>query len=139
METFASYGHAIASLAGMVLLWAVMNPLSAIMKEKAGAVPGGPPPSSDYGNAAYRWYRAYANLTETMPFFVAAVTAAMLAGASPYWVNLLAALFLLSRIAVAVIHVRGIGKPSGGARSIVFVIGWALNIALAVFALVAVF
>ncbi len=138
MEAFDAYGHAIVALALMVIVWGAMNPLSAINKEKAGAAPGGSVPE-DYTDPAYRWQRAYANLTEVMPFFVAAVVAAMLAGASAVWVNWLASLFLLSRIAVAVAHVRGIGKPSGGLRSILFTVGWAISLALAVLAMVAVF
>lgn len=139
MDAFAEYGHAIASLAGLVVLWGVMNPLSAIKKGRAGAVSGGAPPSSSYSDPAYRWYRAYANLTESVPFFAMALVAAILAGSSPVWVNLLASVFLLIRIAMAVIHVQGIGKPSGGLRSIVFTMGWAISIILAVLAIIAAF
>ena len=138
MEAFSEYGHALASVAGMVLMWAVLSPLSSIKKEKAGAEVGAAP-AEDYENPAYRWYRAYMNLTETMPFFVGAVGTAMLAGASPFWVNLLASLFLVSRIAAAYVHIQGIGKKSGGPRSMLFVVGWACCIVLAILAIVAVF
>ena len=84
MDQFAQYGLAIVSLGGVVLLWAVLNPLSAVAKDKAGA-PSGGAPEADYGLPAYRWYRAYGNLTETAPFFFAAVAAAILAGANPFW------------------------------------------------------
>ena len=138
MQTFSEYGHAIASIAGMVLVWAALNPLSAIKKEKAGAESGGAPPE-DYTSSAYRWYRAYMNLTETMPFFVAAVGAAILAGAAPFWVNLLASVFLVSRVVMVYVHVSGIGNKSGGPRSILFTVGWVCCIALAAFAIAAVF
>ena len=138
MEHFAEYGHAVVSLAGLGLLWAVLGPLSAVMKERSGAAPGGDV-APDYANPAYRWSRAYANLTETAPAFVAVVVAAMAAGASPFWTNLLAALFLLSRIVVAFVHIRGLGKPAHGLRSILFTIGWASVTILAVFAIIAVF
>ncbi|MGR3712102.1 MAG: MAPEG family protein [Shimia sp.] len=138
MEQFAEYGHAIASLAGMVLLWAVLNPLSSIIKEKAGAIPGGAP-EADYAQPAYRWYRAYGNLVETAPFYTLAVGGAILAGASPFWVNLLASLVFVSRIAMAYVHCKGIGKASGGLRSYLFIFGWACLIALAILTIVAVF
>ena len=138
MEPMLAYSHALVSIAGMVLIWAVLSPLSAIKKESAGAEAGGAPPE-DYANPAYRWFRAYMNLTETMPSFLGAVGAAILAGAAPFWVNLLASIFFLSRIAVAIVHIRGIGKKSGGLRSIVYTVGWACCIALAVLAIIAVF
>ena len=137
MEGFEAYGYTIASLAFMALFAAVMSPLSAIMKEKAGAAPGGTVPE-DYSNSAYRWHRAFANLTETLPVFAASAVAAILAGASPFWINLFAVLFVVSRILVAVVHIRGVGKPSGGARSILFTVGWAMTILMAIFAIVAV-
>jgi uncharacterized MAPEG superfamily protein len=138
MDQFAEYGHALASIAGMVILWAVINPLSTLKKEAQGVVAGGEL-EADYANPAYRWHRAYQNLTEVFGVFCGIVIVAILAGANPFWVNLLASVFLLSRIAVVFVHVRGIGKPNGGLRSMIFVFGWALCIALAVFALIAVF
>ena len=139
MEPFSDYAHAIVSLAGLVLLWAVLNPLSAILKEKAGAAPGGAPPESDYASRPYRAFRAYSNLTETLPAFAAALTAAILAGANPFWVNLLASIFFVSRIVVAYVHIQGIGKASGGLRSLIFALGWATCIGLAVVAAAAAF
>jgi uncharacterized MAPEG superfamily protein len=138
MEAFEAYGHAIVALALTVLLWAAIGPVSAVMKEKVGAAPGGSVPE-DYATPAYRWQRAYANLTESLPAFAAAVLIAMLAGASPFWINLFAALFLVGRIAMAVVHVQGLGKPSGGLRSILYSVGWLATILIALFAAVAVF
>ena len=137
MEAFQPYGHTIVSLAALVLLWSVMNPLSALVKEKAGT-PSGAAPEPDYSTAAYRWYRAYSNLTETAPFFAIAVVSCIFAGASAFLVNLLASLFLISRIAVAYVHIRGIGKPNGGLRTMIFVIGWAIIIILSLMAMFAV-
>ena len=137
MDGFETYGHALVSVAGTVMLWVGMGPVSATMKEKAGAAPGGTVPE-DYSNPAFRWHRAYANLTESLPAFAAAVMVAVLAGASPFWVNLLASLFLVSRIAMAYVHVQAIGKPAGGLRSILFGVGWAATAIIAVFGILAV-
>jgi uncharacterized MAPEG superfamily protein len=138
MDAFAPYWHSIIAMMIIVLLWAVMGPVSAVMKEKAGAAPGGSVPE-DYASPAYRWDRAYANLTEGLPAFAIAVFGAMLAGANPFWINLFTALFVVGRIAMAVVHVQGVGKPSGGLRSILYSVGWAMTILIAVFAIVAVF
>ncbi|MCV6584937.1 MAG: MAPEG family protein [Marinibacterium sp.] len=136
-EQFDAYGHAIAALALMVLFWAVIGPVSAIVKERSGAAPGGSVPE-DYGNRAYRWQRTYANFVETLPAFVAALVAAILAGASPFWINLFASVFALSRFVMAFIHVRGFGNPISGLRSMSFTVGWAMIILMAGFALWAV-
>lgn len=138
MEQFSQYEHALASIAGLVLLWAVLNPLSALKKEAQGTVAGGNP-EPDYKNPAYRWHRTYQNLTEVFGVFCGVVFAAILAGANPFWVNLLASAFFASRLLMAFVHVRGIGRPSGGLRSMIFVFGWAMCSALAIFTLIAVF
>lgn len=138
MDQFAQYGHALASIAGLVLLWAVLNPLSSLKKQAEGTESGAEP-RPEYSNPAYRWHRAYLNLTEVFGVFCGVVVTAILAGASPFWVNLLASAYLVSRVLVAFVHVRGYGKPTGGLRTMIFVFGWALCIALAVLALVAVF
>jgi len=63
--------------------------------------------------------------------------AAILAGASPFWVNLLATVFLLSRLVVAFIHIRGIGAENMGPRTMIFVVGWAACLILGLMAIVA--
>lgn len=138
MDGFAEYGHALASLAGLVLLWAVLNPLSSVIKEKAGVIPGGAP-DTDYSAPAYRWYRAYANLTETAPFILMVVGTAMFAGVSPFWVNLLASLIFVARVIGTILHGKGIGAAARGPRSMFFIFGWACMIVLAVMTLIAVF
>lgn len=133
MEQFSLYGHAIVAMAAIGAMQLIMSPLSAMQKTKLGLAPGANP-EQEYGSATYRWHRAYGNLAETVGAFVAVTVAAMLAGASPFWVNLLASVFLISRIVMAVVHVKGIGKPDGGARSIAYVVGWAACIGLALLA-----
>jgi uncharacterized MAPEG superfamily protein len=137
MDGFTAYGPALAALSVLVLIWAGLGPVSAIAKEKAGAAPGGAVPQ-DYTNPAYRWDRAFANLVEGLGAFAAAAAAAILAGGAPGWVNVLAWVVVAGRVAMAIVHVRGIGKPSGGLRSILFTLSWGGTIGLAVVALVAV-
>ena len=122
MDAFGSYGHAIVSLAVLAIVGLVMAPVSAIGKMKLGLAPGAEP-AADYGCRVYRLHRAYLNLSETMGFFVAVTVAAILAGANPFAVNLLASLFLASRLIMAVVHVGGLGKPNGSTRSILYMAG----------------
>ena len=89
-------------------------------------------PKEDYANIGYRAHRAYMNLTEILPAFAAVAIAAMMVGASPFWVNLLAAVFFVSRVVMAVVHIGGYGKADGGLRSMIFTIGWACCIGLSI-------
>ncbi len=138
MEQFAAYGHAIVAMAGMAIFGLFLSPLSAMRKSKLGLAPGAEP-TADYTSEVYRWHRAYGNLAETMGFFVACTMAAILAGANPFWVNLLASIFFISRVVLAVVHIGGIGKPDMSARSFIYVAGWLACVLLALMAIFSVF
>ena len=138
MEVYAEYSHAIASLVIFTLIILFMSPFSALAKAGKGLAPGATP-EQDYADKAYRLNRAYLNGTETLPAFLTVTVAAIMLGGSPFWVNLLASLALLARIVMLVIHLRGIGKPHSGLRSVTYVVGWACMVILGLIALVAAF
>lgn len=138
MDAFAAYSHALAALVIFTLIILVLSPFSALAKQKAGLAPGATP-REDYADKAYRLNRAYLNGCETLPAFLTVTLAAILAGAAPFWVNLLASLVLVSRMVMIVIHLRGAGKPHGGLRSVFYVIGWACMGGLGLLTLAAVF
>lgn len=138
MEQFAAYGHAIVAMAATAVFGLLISPLSAMKKSAIGLAPGAEP-EADYTSSVYRWHRMYCNLTETMPYFVACTVAAILAGASPFWVNLFASIFFASRLVLAFVHVTGAGKPDMSIRSYVYVAGWLMCLLLAFMAIVAVF
>ncbi len=138
METYAEYSHAIASLVIFALIVLMLAPFSALAKQGKGLAPGATP-EQDYADRAYRLNRAYLNGTETLPAFLAVVVAAILLGASPVWVNWLASIALLARMAMLVVHIRGIGKPHSGIRTVLYVLGWACMAVIGVLALVAAF
>lgn len=137
MEPFAEYGHAIVALAATAIFGLLLGPLSAVAKMNKGLISGATP-GEDYKDRAYRFNRAYLNLTENMGFFVAATLAAILAGADPTWVNWLASIFFVARILHFLVHFSGIGPMNFGPRSFAFTAGWACCIALAVLAILAV-
>ena len=138
MQLVAEYSHAIASLVIFALLVLALSPFSALAKQGRGLAPGATP-EQDYSDKAYRLNRAYLNGTETLPAFLTVTLAAILLGASPFWVNLLASLALVARVAMLIVHLRGIGKPHSGLRSVFYVVGWACMVGLAILALVAAF
>ncbi|EDZ45675.1 MAPEG family protein [Leisingera daeponensis] len=138
MDAFAAYSHALAALVIFTLITLALSPFSALAKQKAGLAPGATP-REDYADKAYRLNRAYLNGCETLPAFLTVTLAAILAGAAPFWVNLLASLVLVSRMVMIVIHLRGAGKPHGGLRSVFYVIGWACMGGLGLLTLAAVF
>ncbi len=138
MEQFAAYGHAIVAMAGTAIFGLLLSPLSAMRKTKIGLAPGSEP-EADYSSSVYRWHRCYANLSETMGYFLAVTVAAMLAGASPFWVNLLASIFFVSRLVLAFVHIRGLGRPDMSLRSFSYVGGWAVCVILGLMAIVGVF
>ena len=138
MDLFTEYGHAVASVVIFSLIILVLAPFSALAKQAKGLAPGAAP-AQDYSDSAYRMNRAYLNGTETLPAFVAVTVAAILMGVGPFWVNLLASIALVARVAMLVVHIRGVGKPNSGLRSITYVIAWACMVAMGVMALVAAF
>lgn len=135
MEAFAEYGHAIASLAGFALLMTVLTALSVVGRSEdertaSGAV------KRDYENPVYRRSRALANAVESAAPFALATVAAILAGASPFWVNVLASVFLVARIAMAAVHIGTTIQPL---RSLFWMVGMVCVLALAVLGVVAAF
>ena len=136
MEQFSEYSAAIVSLAVFAMLGLLLNPIGAALKSSEG-ITAGSMPEADYENRTYRINRAYLNAAEMAGFFAIVTVAAILAGASPFWVNLLATVFLLSRLVVAFIHIRGIGAENMGPRTMIFVVGWAACLILGLMAIVA--
>ncbi len=135
MEAFDPYGHAIASLA----LWGLMMIALSIIST-GGKVPKDRAesglPKRDYSNQAYRRHRAFQNAIETSPAFISVTLAAILADGMPTVVNICASLFLVSRIAMAYIHVWTENQPL---RSAAFGFGWLMIIFLALAALAGIF
>ncbi|WP_420584441.1 MAPEG family protein [Ruegeria sp.] len=138
MDVFTEYGHAIASVVIFTLVVLFMSPFSALAKQGKGLAPGATP-EQDYDDKAYRLNRAYLNGTETLPAYLTVTVAAILMGVSPFWVNLLASVALVARLVMLFVHLRGIGKPNAGLRSVLYVVGWACMFVMGLMALVAAF
>lgn len=86
-------------------------------------------PREDYDNFPPRNRRAYAahlNALETFPFFAVAVVIALTMGAPVYMVNVLAVLYIVLRIAHALLYI--FNQPA--ARSMVFAAAMAVSIGI---------
>ncbi|MEP5732508.1 MAG: MAPEG family protein [Sulfitobacter sp.] len=105
MAEFEVYGHALASLALWPLIQIVLGILSNVGLNADNRCDCGLP-KRDYSDKAYRHSRAFGNAIEMGGPFIAATVAAILAGAAPFWVNLLASIFIVSRIATATVHIK---------------------------------
>jgi uncharacterized MAPEG superfamily protein len=136
METFASYHTALVAVAGVALITLAQSAHVNVVRARNKLAPDAALPS-DYADPVFRVVRTFLNSTESLPTFAAAVFAAVLLGAAPFWINLLAALHLLFRLAYWPIYVSGVGAPAAGLRSFTWAAGWTVNVAIAVIAIVA--
>lgn len=127
---FLPYSPALAALAGWTLLTMVLTFVSTRGTPRARA--GSGHPVRDYADPVYRRSRAHMNAVETTGPFIAALVAAILTGASPFWVNALTILFLLARIGMAAAHIATENQPL---RSGFFALGQLCVILLAGFAI----
>jgi uncharacterized MAPEG superfamily protein len=135
MEAFAAYSHAITSLALWALLMSVLGALSTRGRSPENRCDCGKP-KRNYDDPWYRSERAFMNAVETSGPFIGATVAAILIGASPFWVNLFASAFIVARLAMAFVHIRTTHQP---ARSLCFVAGLICILALIIMTVVAAF
>ena len=126
-----AYGLGITSLLIFVLINLVQGALVGAQKAGANMAPGAEP-SSDYDDNIYRANRSHQNGVEVMAAAGIALIIAMLVGVSAFWVNLLMAIFLVTRILYILVYAQKIGKPAQGTRTMVYVAGWATLVILCV-------
>ena len=122
------YAHAVASLALWAILMLVVT-IVAVATPVRDRTPSGHP-VRDYADKGYRAARAHRNAVEAAGPFVAATVAAILAGASPVWVNWLASLFVVARAATFAVHVwteNQMARSATWAAGTLCVVGLALS------------
>ena len=137
MESVAPYGWAIISLLVFVIITLFQSAL--VGAKKAGAkITAGGPPETDYDSGMYRFNRAHQNAIENAALIAIALAACIATGVSAWWVNLLMILFLVFRVLHTVILVQNIGGEVQSLRTFAYVGAWAMNLILAIMAIVAV-
>ena len=127
----SAYAHAAASLGLWALILVGLTILSVAVPYGARTPSGHP--VRDYDDRGYRAHRAHQNALETSAPFLAALGGAVLVGASPFWVNLFASVFVVSRLGMVAIHVGTTNQP---ARSAAWSVGMICVLGLALIALV---
>ena len=135
MDGFEVYSQALASLSGFAVLMIVLGALSTVGRSADNRCDCGQV-KRDYSDPAYRRGRAFANAIEIAGPFAMATLVAILTGGNPFWVNLFASVFLLARIAMAVVHIRTEIQPL---RSVFWAIGTVCVTALAVIGVIGAF
>lgn len=116
-------------LAYWCVLIAALMPYALGKYAKRGVPSDNRYPREDYENFPPRNRRAYAahqNALESFPFFAVAVVIALTMGAPVYIVNVLAVLYVLLRIAHALLYI--FNKPT--ARSLSFAVAIAINVVI---------
>ncbi len=132
----AAYGAGLAGLAVLVLIVLVQSLMVGIAKPAAGLTPGDQP-KGDYESLIYRTHRVHQNSVEALVPFAATALAAILIGVIPWLVNVAVWLHVLLRLGFWVVYRQNVGKPVNGLRSMVFALGWLLNVILALAVLIA--
>lgn len=138
MDQLSAYGHAIVAVVLYAVVANILNAATGIRKGSLNLAPGATV-DPDYASRDWRLDRTYMNAVEMLTFYAAITFAAILAGANPFWVNLLASIGLLTRLATCVIYLQGIGAGYGGIRTIMAIIASIANVGMAILALAAVF
>jgi uncharacterized MAPEG superfamily protein len=133
VEIFAAYSHAIASLGLWSILICLLAAYSTVGRAPDHRCDCGKP-KRNYSDPVYRRERAFMNAVEGAGPFIAATLAAILIGASPFVVNLLASVFLVARIAMAGVHIWSENQMF---RSLFFMIGLLCILGLAIVAVIA--
>lgn len=116
-------------LAYWCVLIAALLPYALAKYAKSGVRSDNRYPREDYDNFPPRNRRAYAahqNALESFPFFAAAVIIAVTMGASVSTVNMLAVLYILLRLAHALLYI--VNRPM--ARSLTFAAAMAVNVVI---------
>ena len=130
-DHFAPYAHAIAALAGWGLVMMVLSLMSTSRLNAENRTESGLP-RRNYSDTGYRRFRAYANAVETTGPFIAVTVAAIMIGANSFWVNMLATVFLVSRIVTATVHMT---SENQNLRSATYMVGWMCMFGLALLAI----
>jgi uncharacterized MAPEG superfamily protein len=136
MESLAPYSWAIISLLVFVIVTLIQAALVGAKKASAELTAGGTP-ENDYESALFRTNRAHQNAVENAALIAIALAACIAIGVSAWWVNLLMGLFLLFRLMHTVILLQNIGGEVQSLRTFAYVASWAVNVVLAIMAIVA--
>lgn len=137
IEGLPAYHPAIVAATVLCLLVLAQTGLGVLFGMVLGREEPGGRYKGDYGELGFRALRTYDNSTETVAVFAFSLVLAVIASVNPFWVNVLAVLYVASRGFHGIFYYAGLGPNVGGPRTMAFVLGWVVNIVLAAMALAA--
>ncbi|MEP5759621.1 MAG: MAPEG family protein [Litoreibacter sp.] len=126
-----AYQFSFLVLAILALIALVQSFLNAPLAFGGNSQTPGMPLQYDHTHVSFRVVRTYANTVENLPALGFALLMAIVAGASPWAINLLAGIHLVFRVLFWGIYYSGIGKVTGGPRTLAYVGGALANIVIA--------
>ena len=135
IQTFpqlAAYSPTFVALILLCLVVLVQSFLAGVLGLGGGEEVAGMPLKGDHTKLSFRLMRTYGNSTENLSVMVATTLLAVLAGVGATLVNWLVGLHLLFRLVYWAVYSSGAGKVAGGTRTITYVIGYFMNVILAV-------
>ena len=125
----AGYSLSVLGLLVLAAVILILSPIVAPLKRRAGIAPGGLP-EGGYDNGLYRLDRTYQNAVENFAIFAVPALLAMMLGIGQGFLALLVWIHVAARLVYNAMYLRKIGAPIGGIRTMVFAVGWLVNIVL---------
>ncbi|CUS47902.1 MAG: putative relative of glutathione S-transferase, MAPEG superfamily [Idiomarinaceae bacterium HL-53] len=102
-----------------------------------GAIPGVIPADLGHHNFVFRAWRTHQNTVENLGTMLGGAIFAILAGASPVWVNVMLTIMVLGRLLHMVLYYGIATEKNPSPRSWFFMLAWFANFALIIMGLVA--
>ena len=137
LESVLPYSTALLCLIVLVLVVCIQSFTSTFINLLKREGTPGKIIEGNHEESHWRVYRVHQNSVENFSPFAATVITGVLVGASAGWINILAIVHLIARLAHWVIYAKGIGPVASGPRTISYVIGFVSNIVMAVVVLFA--
>ncbi len=134
LPQLADYQPAILALTLLCLMVLIQSFLAGVLGLAPGDQVAGMPLKGSHADKSFRVMRTYANSTENLSVFVATVVLAIVAGVDQTWVNWLVGLHVAIRALYWAVYYAGIGKVAAGPRTVTYVMGWLMNLLLAIMA-----
>lgn len=135
LPQLAAYQPALAALAILCLAILVQSFLAGVLGLGKGEETPGMPLKGDHTKLSFRTIRTYANSVENFSVFSASVLLAILAGVGAAFVNWLAIIHVVLRLAYWAVYYNGVGKVGGGIRTFTYVLGLLANVILTAMAI----
>jgi len=138
LEAVQPYSTALLCLMVLVLAVSAQSFISTFVNLLKREGTPGKIVEGDHDQSHWRIYRCHQNSVENFGPFAATVLAAILSGASAGWINVLAIVHVIARLAHWFVYSQGIGPLAMGPRTISYVVGFVANVVMALVVLFAV-